>query len=325
MKGRCRLPKRSTESGEDPRSRCSSDGIVPDEKDRSDQSPYLGRMPVQHTKGLRKFGRIRYPLSALERGIMRMGVLRRPPLPDFLGIGVPKAGTTWLYANLKSHPDIYLPEGKEIHYFDANWFQPLSWYGEVFAEAGEPVKGEITPAYCNLPARRIRSIKAIIPEIKLLLLLRDPVDRDWSHLRMVVLRDNARDPTTVTPGEYIDAARSNPRLERGNYQAILENWLDVFDRARLFIGFYEDVVQRPQPLLEQIFEHIGLSPPHPWEQLPTKLRVKHGIEASIPAPVYSFLVDRHQEAVAQLASIIGESRVAQWRQQWEKGLSGQVS
>lgn len=256
---------------------------------------------------------------------MRMGFVQKPPLPDFLGIGAPKAGTTWLYANLKSHPDTHLPEGKEIHYFDANWFQPVSWYSELFAEAGERVKGEITPAYCILPTNRIRSIRAMMPELKLLLLLRDPVDRDWSHLRMVVLRDMRRDPTTVTPDEYIDAARSDPRLERGNYRAILQGWLDVFDRERLFIGFYEDVANRPRQLLGQVLEHIGLSPPHPWEQLPTDLRIKHGIEASIPTTVYSFLVERHQEAVAQLAPIIGEFRVAQWREQWKKGLSGEVS
>ena len=103
-------------------------------------------------------------------------------LPDFLGLGTQKGGTTTLHQLLGLHPDVHLPDRKEVHYFDLQPEQPASWYAEQFSSArpGQHC-GEITPFYLfhpEVPAR----IRALLPEAKLLVLLRDPVERALSQV-----------------------------------------------------------------------------------------------------------------------------------------------
>jgi Sulfotransferase family len=150
--------------------------------------------------------------------------------PDFICVGVQKAGTTWLDQMLRAHPRIWLPPVKELHYFDdvyikhfRGWIprhrrvhalgaieQQVSeglkadfkliktaahialntptddWYKAIFtmAPAGV-VKGEMTPAYSLLPKDGIDHILRLNPSVKIILLLRDPVERAWSQIRMI--------------------------------------------------------------------------------------------------------------------------------------------
>jgi Sulfotransferase domain len=263
-------------------------------------------------------GRLLYPVSTIERGLTRARIMRRPPLPDFLGIGVPKAGTTWLFENLAAHPEVFIPLKKEIHYFDRNWFQPLSWYSRRFAEGIGRVKGEITPTYCSLPLRRIRAIRSLIPAVRLLVLLRDPVERDWSHLRMALIGETGRSPAEVSVNEYLEFAEGHPRMRGGDYVEIFDRWLGVFDASRLFVGQFEDLVARPRHLLEEVFAHLGLFGPHPWDDLPIHGQFLQGVPTPMPPAVRRFLVDKHSGSLAELRPFVGSAPIEQWRSSWER-------
>ena len=103
-------------------------------------------------------------------------------LPDFLGIGTQKGGTTSLHQWLNNHPGVFLPKCKEIHYFDLHHEKPLEWYKSKFKYAELDQKcGEITPFYLYHPEAPNR-IKSIIPNAKLIILLRDPVERTISQV-----------------------------------------------------------------------------------------------------------------------------------------------
>ncbi len=101
--------------------------------------------------------------------------------PHFLGIGTQKGGTTTLYRLLKKHPDIFLPENKEIHYFTKNYYLGDEWYINHFQEASPgQIRGEITPYYlfhAAVPGR----IKSFKNNMKFIILLRDPVERTLSQ------------------------------------------------------------------------------------------------------------------------------------------------
>ena len=103
-------------------------------------------------------------------------------LPDFLGIGVQKGGTTTLQRLLEQHPQVYLPPCKELHYFSLHYGQGEAWYQQQFEAAAPDQRcGEITPYYLfhpQVPAR----IHALLPEAKLIVLLRDPVERALSQV-----------------------------------------------------------------------------------------------------------------------------------------------
>ena len=122
----------------------------------------------------------------LEHWAYRQGLLspRALSLPHFLGIGAVKAGTTWLYRNLRCHPELYLPHPKEVHYFDQRFDRGLRFYAGKFEDGRARVRGEITPAYSALPPDRIRFIRSVMPDLKLIFLMRNPVDRAWSHALM---------------------------------------------------------------------------------------------------------------------------------------------
>lgn len=158
-------------------------------------------------------------------------------LPTFLGIGVPRAGTTWLYNLLASHPDVYVPaRRKEIHYFDQHYDQGLEWYGKFFPSASRVTQyralGEITPHYlycdhCPERIARMISIKALI------LLLRDPVDRAHSHYGHRVRLDNFSGSFESFLMEYPEA------LDWGYYARNLKSYLRHFDREQMLILIYE--------------------------------------------------------------------------------------
>jgi len=191
-------------------------------------------------------------------------------LPDFLGIGAQKSGTTWLHDNLRAHPLAFLPEPKEVHYFDQKFDQPLESYAEIFRDAGERVKGEITPAYGILPPEMIRLIRKTMPDLRLIFLMRNPIDRAWSHALMSLTWQINRPYESVAENEFLAHFHSDASLMRGDYETILDNWLAEFPPDRLFTGFFDDISRRPRQLLDGVFAHLGLSVNVDWQNFPVE-------------------------------------------------------
>lgn len=161
-------------------------------------------------------------------------------LPNFLGIGAPRAGTTWLNTLLSSHPRVYTPSLRdEINFFDQYFDRGLEWYGSLFppeekADAYRAI-GEVTPQYLeceDCPERIYRTL----PEAKLIVMLRHPVDRAYSQYGFFVQRRNYR-------GSFEDFLAERPRaLERGAYGRYLKRYLRLFDRSRILALIFEDAV-----------------------------------------------------------------------------------
>jgi len=101
----------------------------------------------------------------------------RPRLPDFLGLGTQKGGTSTLQTLLKTHPRVFLPACKEVHYFSLHAQQPTQWYADHYRKASRGQRcGDITPYYLFHPDAPER-IRALLPKARLIVLLRDPVER----------------------------------------------------------------------------------------------------------------------------------------------------
>lgn len=162
-------------------------------------------------------------------------------LPNFLGIGAPRAGTTWLNTLLASHPDVYTPTLRdEINFFDKYYERGLGWYETLFPPAEQAATyraiGEITPQYleCEECPERIFTT---LPGSKLIVMLRHPVDRAYSQYGFFVQRRNFR-------GSFEDFLAAMPRaLERGFYSRYLRRYLRFFDRGRVLALIFEDAVK----------------------------------------------------------------------------------
>lgn len=160
-------------------------------------------------------------------------------LPTFLGIGVPRGGSTWLHTLLTSHPDVYMPtRRKEIRFFDRYYERGLGWYETFFCPPEHADRyqaiGEISTQYYNCEECPKR-IFATLPEIKLIIMLRNPIDRAYSHYGFVVQRRNYR-------GSFEDFLATRPRaLEKGFYSRYLKQYLRHFDRTQILALLFEDV------------------------------------------------------------------------------------
>lgn len=160
-------------------------------------------------------------------------------LPTFLGIGVPRSGTTWLHTVLSSHPDVYMPtQRKEIRFFDKYYARGLGWYSTFFCpqEEAERYKaiGEISTQYYDSEECPKR-ISTDLPQSKLIVMLRHPVSRAYSHYGFIVQRRNFR-------GSFEEFLASRPKaIEKGFYSQYLKRYLHYFDRSQILALVSEDV------------------------------------------------------------------------------------
>ena len=203
-------------------------------------------------------------------------------LPNFLGIGAQKASTSWLYENLRCHPELYLPESKELHYFDWNFFQSLRFYSAEFEPGCHKVKGEITPGYSTLSLGRIRLIRALMPDVRLIFLMRNPIDRAFSQALMNLVNLPNREFKEVDESEFYSHFTAKRSVKRGNYLTILDNWLSVFPHAQLYVGSFEDIANCPQKLLGEVFAHIGVSQEVDWSSFPYRRVINKNPGISAP-------------------------------------------
>lgn len=102
--------------------------------------------------------------------ILHTALFRTPTnLPGFMIIGAQKAGTTWLRSNLRCHPEIYLPS-TEVHYFD-RYNRPIQQYIRIYQSESNKISGDCTPLYSIIPQSRIRMIKRLMPQLKIIIWL----------------------------------------------------------------------------------------------------------------------------------------------------------
>ena len=178
-------------------------------------------------------------------------------LPTFLGVGVPRAGTTWLHTLLAAHPDVYLPtRRKEVRFFDRHHDQGPDWYQEFFCGPEEAHRykaiGEISPQYlyCDECPRRI---SMLLPNAKLLVMLRHPVDRAYSQFGFVMQRRDFRG----TFEEFV-ATRPNA-LEMGFYSRYLDRYLQQFGRSQVLPMVFEEAVAKGSGVRRQLADFLGVS------------------------------------------------------------------
>lgn len=229
------------------------------------------------------------PFFWLEKQAYAKGILGKSglTLPDFMGIGAEKAGTTWLWENLRSHAGLYLPERKELAYFNKTYRvfgMSLRRYSQYFQGEAHQVQGEVTPCL-NLPQERIQLIHELQPQLKLLVLLRNPVERFWSAANMRLAKAQGRLPEEVPHDEYLAMLAYPDVADRGCYARQLARWRSAFTPEQLWVGFYEDILSRPQVLLEEVFAFLAVDQPTDWTSFPWQEQVNVSTPSIIPPEI----------------------------------------
>lgn len=201
------------------------------------------------------------------------------PLPDFLIVGAQKAGTTALYAYLRRHPGITGPSWKEVSFFDRHYARGEAWYRGNFPNIlrARGLVGEASPSYIFHPLAPKR-VAALVPEAKLIALVRNPVDRAFSHYQHEVAlgreqlsfeealaaeaeRLRGEEERMLADPAYFSHAWWNYTYRaRGRYAEQLERWLAVFAREQLLILPSEELLEEPGRAHAQVLEFLGAAP-----------------------------------------------------------------
>ena len=234
-------------------------------------------------------------------------------LPDFLIICPPKTGSTWLAANLSCHPEVFIPQVKEVKYFSVyhKWLD-LNWYARHFQDGGTRRRGEASPSYSLLPCQQIQLIRLLIPDVKLIFLMRDPVARAWSHAkhnhryREANFRAYTGDIETVSDHAWRENFRHPWPLLSGDYLGQLRRWLSVFPREQIFVDLYERIGTDPLGLLSRIFEFVGVSTKVDWSSFRTHEIILPGAAKTISERFKHELRLLLQDRTRELSSFVHE-------------------
>ncbi len=268
--------------------------------------------------------------------------------PDFICIGAQKAGTTWLYHILLQHKAVWLPQVKEMQYFNQLYIEShrkwipehrdqhaarslaalvaklegkwkvdwkkvdellhLSgnavsdeWYGRIFGFAdADRVAGEITPEYALLPEEAIRHIVRLNGKVKIIFSVRDPIDRAWSHMRMLI---SGKDPKP-NDAAMVALSRQEDVIGRSDYTKTIDRWSQVAPAQPFLLINYDDIGRSPRMVLDSVCGFLGISA----QAFPDNVlsqRIHEGAEMQLPDAVYQSLKKRlkplYDDPPAQLA------------------------
>ncbi|MGE5208943.1 MAG: sulfotransferase [Alphaproteobacteria bacterium] len=216
--------------------------------------------------------------------------------PDFLCVGAQKAGTSWLYRQLEPHPDFWMPPVKELHYLDSlnrtkrhrpprsNDERDVSFlesikdlsmrshidlesYGRLFCYKGPLLSGDISPAYSTLNDEIVERVVDHFPDIKVVFMARDPVERAWSQLSMGVRLGMINRFDATDPEEVIRNLLNPGVLTRSHPSKVVARWRRYVDPENFRVYFFDDLKENPAALRRSIVHFLGGDPEKPSGQL----------------------------------------------------------
>lgn len=174
--------------------------------------------------------------------------------PDFLFIGPDKAGSTWIFEILHDHPECFVPEIKDIYFFDRFYDRGLDWYLSFFSDAGPHHKavGELSHDYL-FSTNAAERIQKDFPDIRLISCLRNPVERSFSNYLFLIR-------SGLTRLSFEEALDSFPELIQNSlYHEHIARYLRLFSKEQVKILFFWNLREDPAAFAKEIFDFLGLS------------------------------------------------------------------
>lgn len=242
--------------------------------------------------------------------------------PDFLVLGPQCTGTTWLSKNLRKHPNIFMTTPKELfffteqnlckflrqeHEFDlADYMSYFKWSRLPFLKQKPLIKGEATASYAWQPLGVIQGIVSLNPNLKGIIMVRDPVDKVWSNLRRKMVGERGyADPKDV-PDSEIDRFIHDPhQIGSAKFSTMIENWSQNLGEGNLFVGAFTDIAERPTELLVDLFNFLGVDADKDYVSKRAFKRIRVGKKRPLPERWQSQLEDIFQEERQRLRDDYG--------------------
>jgi len=241
-------------------------------------------------------------------------------LPHFIIAGVQKGGTTSLYAYLDQHKGMKLSRPKEVHFFDVNYHKGIKYYRRYFPfRVRRLTTGEASPYYIFHPWA-MKRIKQHLPEVKIIVVLRNPILRAYSHYHMqrrVHLEPLESFDEAIKAEEERLAGEKEKMLvdenyeglnykrfsyaERGKYYEQVRDLMEQFDRDRLLFIKSESLSENPEKELLKVYDFLGLE-----RDLPKSMKKRHvGSYPEIDQSTMNYLQSVFKEDQEKLSKLLG--------------------
>jgi len=277
--------------------------------------------------------------------------------PDFICIGAQKSCTSWLHWNLLFHPDTSMPPEKEVNYFccvQTQWHDrynrllkarnneislseifpfesfPFKWYedflfsphtpenySKLFPKPHGKISGDLSPSYSLLPDKWIEGLSKEFPTVKIIYLLRNPVERTWSQFKMEhkdFLLTNPKEDKLI---EYIEDSGS---FDFSNSTSILNTWERYFP-GRIKVWFYDQIRENPRKSFLEICEYLNISPNTNFIHNKIKRKVFMGVSDPMPLSIRRYLNNHFQEELLLLNQRFDNVYTRRWLSKYRSSLS----
>lgn len=260
--------------------------------------------------------------------------------PDFLCVGYQKSGTSWLHVQLSTHPELDLPFVKETHYLTTQshdrkikwltsqiffkgmannphlikwllkWYLlPASdnWYISLFDQ--KKICGEIAPTYVQLNPKKV---KELFPNLKIIFLLREPVSRSWSKIKMDVRN---RNEFSSLSEQVIIKEWEKIKREEISYIDSYKQWSFYFDQ--ILVRFYDEISISPKQLYEDVLNFLGCKTID-WPSPELKKRINPGLSKTIPEPLKRQMIAHYKPEIIELANMLDSPFPKRWLESYEE-------
>jgi len=263
------------------------------------------------------------------------------PLPHFVGIGAMKAGTSWLDQNLRQHPEVWMPPHKELRYFEKGMLQRKpknnirrltklrqpsvrstffkypgwmlkfflgkrtdTWYSSLFQPQKEQICGEISPDYAKLDEETIAHMHALMPDLKILFIMRNPIERAWSHILWDYCGgDGPHNLDKISLEKCIAHAESKSSRIRGDYLRTLRVFESQFSREQIFLAFFEEMTEHPEELMRRLYTFLGVDDSFVPDDVQKRVNANPGPE--MPEGLREHLQNLYKNELGNLSRTLG--------------------
>jgi len=190
-----------------------------------------------------------------------------------------------------------------------------AWYASLFKPGRGKVRGEITPAYCILNRQDVEHIHSLMPKAKIVLVLRNPIERTWSGVSMRLRRG------TLSESRAQELLLGPAVSPRSDYLSILSTWESAFPQEQMFVSFFDEIVENPEGLLTRVYEFLSVAtgPEYIWPSIREKQNASP--PQPIPADVRLALAKKYEPLIAGLSDRFG-GHTTQWLEEARATLSG---
>jgi hypothetical protein len=285
--------------------------------------------------------------------------------PDFICVGMPKAGTSWLFDQLQYHPDFWMPPVKELQYLnhafpklknvekhlrlferraararkgarskrrpgdacDERFLKEaqalsgrpmdISRYAALFRHKGDLLSGDISPPYSALSDEVVVQLARLLPDVKVLLLVRDPVERAWSNLCMSHRRGNFDSGLLEDPNRFRSFFEEEKLDERLFPTRIAERWSRCAPNVRFRHFLFDDISAGAGRVRQEILLFLGANPDKKSGELPPHYNRKaNAAKLVLSDAIKAILVEHFQDELKACADLFG-GRAQDWMTRYE--------